>query len=72
VFLPGGGGSVEVATAIILGHFVPVTMVGLVLLLWRFSTYHLYLLAGGAVFFYVSGHMNTIFPPKINGNKSNN
>jgi uncharacterized protein (TIRG00374 family) len=64
VFLPGGGGGVEVATAFILGHFVPVPMVGLVLILWRFSTYHLYLLCGGAVFFYVSGHMEKIFPSK--------
>jgi len=63
VFLPGGGGGVEVATAILLGHFVPVSMVGLVLLLWRFSTYHLYLIGGGAVFFYVSTHMDRIFPP---------
>lgn len=67
VFLPGGGGGVEVATAFILRHFVPVPMVGLVLLLWRFCTYHLYLLAGGAVFFYVSGHMDEIFPPKGKG-----
>ena len=63
VFLPGGGGGVEVATAFIMRHFVPDPMVGLVLLLWRFSTYHLYLLGGGAVFFYVSGHMDNIFPP---------
>ncbi|MCZ6675020.1 MAG: hypothetical protein O7C75_18975, partial [Verrucomicrobia bacterium] len=58
-------GGVEVATAFILGNFVPLPMVGLVLLLWRFSTYHLYLLAGGSVFFYVSSHMDKIFPPKV-------
>ncbi|MDG2168467.1 MAG: lysylphosphatidylglycerol synthase transmembrane domain-containing protein [Opitutales bacterium] len=66
VFLPGGGGGVEVATYFILSRFVPESMVGLVLLLWRFSTYHLYLIGGGAVFFYVSGHMNRIFPTKEN------
>ena len=64
VFLPGGGGGVEVATFFILSHFVPESQVGLVLLFWRFSTYHLYLLGGGSVFFYVSGHMDRIFPPK--------
>jgi glycosyltransferase 2 family protein len=62
VFLPGGGGGVEVATAFILVHFVPLSLVGLVLILWRFSTYHLYLIGGGAVFFYTSGHMETLFP----------
>ena len=62
VFLPGGGGSVEVATAFILGYFVPVPMVGIVLLFWRFATYHLYLIGGGATFFYVSGHLDRIFP----------
>lgn len=62
VFLPGGGGGVEVATAFILVHFVPVSLVGPVLILWRFSTYHLYLIGGGAVFFYVSGHMVELFP----------
>jgi uncharacterized protein (TIRG00374 family) len=70
VFLPGGGGGVEVATAFILGHFVPVSMVGLVLLLWRFSTYHLYLLAGGAVFLYVSAHLDSIFPAKAEKDSS--
>ncbi|MBH53534.1 MAG: hypothetical protein CMI18_04210 [Opitutaceae bacterium] len=69
LFLPGGGGGVEVATAFILGHFVPVSMVGLVLVLWRFCTYHLYLLGGGAVFFFVSGQMDTIFPPKDSRHK---
>jgi len=62
VFLPGGGGGVEVATAFILGYFVPVPMVGIVLLFWRFATYHLYLIGGGALFFYVSSHLDRIFP----------
>jgi glycosyltransferase 2 family protein len=62
MFLPGGGGGVEVATAFILGYFVPVPMVGIVLLFWRFATYHLYLIGGGALFFYVNGHLDRIFP----------
>jgi len=69
LFLPGGGGGVEVATAFILGHFVPFSMVGLVLLLWRFCSYHLYLLGGGAVFFFVSGRMDTIFPTRDSRHK---
>lgn len=62
LFLPGGGGGVEVATAFILGYFVPVPMVGIVLLFWRFATYHMYLIGGGALFFYVSSHLDRIFP----------
>lgn len=62
VFLPGGGGGVEVATAFILGFFVPLPLVGIVLAFWRFATYHLYLIAGGCLFYYVTGHMDKVFP----------
>ncbi len=51
VVVPGGGGAVEVLTALILPAFVPVALVGAVLLLWRLLTYHLYLIGGGAAFF---------------------
>jgi len=64
VVLPGGGGGVEVATAFILQNFVPLPIVGVVMILWRIATYYLYLLGGGAVFFYVCGHMDKVFPPK--------
>ena len=51
VVVPGGGGAVEVLTALILPAFVPVPLVGAVVLLWRLLTFHLYLLGGGAAFF---------------------
>lgn len=49
--LPGGGGSVEVAMAVLLGHFVPLSLAGVIVILWRFFTYHLNLMVGGIVFF---------------------
>jgi uncharacterized protein (TIRG00374 family) len=51
VVVPGGGGAVEVLTALILPTFVPLPMVGAVVLLWRMLSFHLYLLGGGAAFF---------------------
>jgi len=48
--LPGGGGGIELLSAIILPAFVPPPYVPAVLLLWRFFTYYLYLLAGAPVF----------------------
>lgn len=50
VVAPGGGGSVEVLAALALNQFMPVHLVGVAILLWRFFTYHFYLLCGGAVF----------------------
>ncbi|TVR49138.1 MAG: UPF0104 family protein [Puniceicoccaceae bacterium] len=50
IMLPGGGGSVEVAGALALHPFVPLALIGVILLLWRFYTFHLALLCGGAVF----------------------
>ncbi len=52
VVAPGGGGSVELLSAIILPNLAPTAVVGVVVVLWRFFTYHLYLLGGGLVFFY--------------------
>ncbi len=48
--LPGGGGGIELLTTAILRYFVPMNLVGAVVLLWRLFTYHLYLLVGGIVF----------------------
>jgi len=39
----------ELTTAL-LRYFVPFSLVGVVVLIWRFFTYHLYLLVGGVVF----------------------
>lgn len=47
VVLPGGGGSVELLSAVILPLLAPAAVVGPAVLIWRVSTYHLYVLAGG-------------------------
>ena len=51
VVVPGGGGAVEVLAALILPAFVPVALVGTVVLLWRLLTFYLYLIGGGTAFF---------------------
>ncbi len=38
------------------------TEFGIVLLFWRAATYHLYLIGGGCLFFYLGGHMRKVFP----------
>ncbi len=48
--LPGGGGGIELLTTAVLRYFVPLSLVGVVVLIWRLFTYYLYLLVGGAVF----------------------
>lgn len=49
--VPGGGGGVELGAGVLLPAFLPAGLAGIVVLLWRFFTYHLVLLAGGTVFF---------------------
>jgi glycosyltransferase 2 family protein len=66
VVAPGGGGSVELLTALVLPHFVSSGLVGVVVIVWRFFTYHLYLLGGGAVFFYTCHRLHRIFPDSKN------
>ncbi len=63
VVVPGGGGAVELLTAIILPNIAPTNIVGLVVLVWRFFTYHLYVLGGGTMFFYACHRMHHLFPP---------
>jgi glycosyltransferase 2 family protein len=48
--LPGGGGGIELLTTAVLRYFVPLPLIGVVVLLWRLFTYYLYLLVGGIVF----------------------
>jgi uncharacterized protein (TIRG00374 family) len=48
---PGGGGSVELGAGALLPVFLPSALTGIVVLLWRFFTYHLNLIVGGAAFF---------------------
>ncbi len=55
IVVPGGGGGVELLSALILGYFVPASLTGIVVLIWRFFTYHLYLITGGIVFFFLCG-----------------
>lgn len=62
VVAPGGGGSVELLTALVLPGFVSSGLIGVVVVVWRFFTYHLYLLGGGAVFFYTCQRLHRIFP----------
>lgn len=62
VVAPGGGGSVELLTALVLPHFVHPGLIGVVVVVWRFFTYHLYLLGGGAVFFTTCHRLHRIFP----------
>ena len=64
IVLPGGGGSVEVFAGIILPQFAPVALVGVILMTWRFFSYHLYLLGGGFVFFWTCSRLNRIFPQR--------
>lgn len=47
LMVPGGGGSVELVTNLMLRAFVPDSLAALVMLLNRLFTYHLFLLAGG-------------------------
>ncbi len=65
LIVPGGGGSVEVVMSLLLGHFVPLSMVGVTLVLWRFFTYHLYLIVGGTVFFIICKDNNPILPGRV-------
>lgn len=50
IVAPGGGGGVEVVAVLLLGFFAPAPAVGVIVVLWRFYTYHLFLLVGGATF----------------------
>lgn len=62
VVVPGGGGSVEILAAVLLPNLVSGNIVGVVLLVWRFFTYHLYVLGGGAMFFYTCQRIHRWFP----------
>jgi glycosyltransferase 2 family protein len=50
VVLPGGGGSIEVLSGVLLPLFAPLATVGPAVVIWRLFTYHLYVVAGGAAF----------------------
>lgn len=67
VVVPGGGGSVELLSALVLPNFAPGHIVGVVVLVWRFFTYHLYLLGGGTMFFYTCHRLHRLFPATPEG-----
>jgi len=58
LIVPGGGGGVELLTPFVLQFFVPTSVIGVVILLWRACTYHLYLLVGGFTFVFTSSRLN--------------
>ncbi len=62
IVLPGGGGGVELLSFFVLSKMIPPHLVGVVILLWRFFTYHMYLFVGGAMFFYTCLRIHTLFP----------
>jgi glycosyltransferase 2 family protein len=62
IVLPGGGGSVELLSALVLPNFIQPALIGVVVLVWRFFSYHLYVLGGGAMFFYVCHRLHRLFP----------
>jgi uncharacterized protein (TIRG00374 family) len=62
IVAPGGGGSVELLTAFVLPLFAPSSLSGVIVLVWRFFSYHLYLLAGGSVFVYTCHRLHRLFP----------
>jgi hypothetical protein len=63
--IPGGGGGVDLLTALLLTPVVPVYLVGVVVLLWRLFTYHLYLLGGGVAFFLAFSRLHVLFPDSV-------
>lgn len=53
--LPGGTGGVELSFTALLAPVLDHATLGAVLLMWRFTTYYLYLIAGAPVFFLIVG-----------------
>jgi len=53
-FVPGGGGSVEVGFSALLAPYLSATPTAAALLVWRFTTFYWYLIAGAPVFLLAS------------------
>ncbi|QLF92549.1 flippase-like domain-containing protein [Pseudomonas sp. ABC1] len=53
--LPGGAGSAELASAALLAPLVGKSGSAAAILIWRFVTYHFYLIAGAPVFLHLAG-----------------
>lgn len=67
IVLPGGGGGVEVMSYFVLSKIIPPHLVGVVILIWRIFTYHMYLFGGGAMFFYTCMRLHKVFPAATQG-----
>ncbi len=68
--VPGGSGGVELAFAVVMAPVIPKELLGVVVL-WRFFTYHLYILGGGLLFATVPftfPHEKTAKVPSPSGN----
>lgn len=50
LMIPGGGGIVELLSALILPLFLPKPLIGVVVFIWRFYVYYMALIVGGIVF----------------------
>ncbi|OGL46392.1 MAG: hypothetical protein A2161_03110 [Candidatus Schekmanbacteria bacterium RBG_13_48_7] len=55
IMTPGGSGGVEMAYSILFAPFLPVHLIGVSLLIWRFYTYYLNIIIGGLVVFFSMG-----------------
>lgn len=62
VVIPGGGGTVELFSSLVLPAFVTRALIGPTILIWRFFTYYFYLIGGGTTFFLVLRHRQKLFP----------
>ncbi len=63
--LPGGAGGVEILTTTILNFFVPLPLVGIVMIIWRFFTYYINLIFCGIIFIFTLGNLAKIFSKNI-------
>lgn len=64
LMIPGGGGIVELLSALILPLFLPKPLIGLTVLIWRFFTYYAALVVGGAVFLWTLGRWGVRIPQR--------
>jgi len=58
--VPGGGGVIEMLSVMVLPLFLPRALIGMALLIWRFFTYYIHLLVGGAVFLHTIRHLGRL------------
>lgn len=59
--LPGGAGGSELAGAALLGPWMGTSMTAAAILVWRLTTFHFYLLAGGLVMLFLIGRESLVW-----------